>query len=80
MSYKDEGIIQLKRLEMQGNDSLKSKYTALLGKAMELYRAANPQFLNSSISVIDVTNNDNITVARKFLFLFPDIRTPFTFQ
>lgn len=77
LSYKDEGIIQLKRLEMQGNDSLKSKYTALLDKAMELYRAANPQFLNSSISVIDVTNNDNITVARKFLFLFPDIRTPF---
>ncbi|MEQ1585294.1 MAG: hypothetical protein ABL895_05405 [Cyclobacteriaceae bacterium] len=77
LSYKDEGIIQLKRLEMQGNDSLKSKYTALLDQAMELYRTVNPQFLNTFISVIDVTNNDNITVARKFLFLFPDVRTPF---
>ena len=77
LSYKDEAIIQIKHLEIQKNASLASKYVALFDQAMELYRSVSTSFLNTQISVVDVQNNDNIMVARKFLFLFPDVRTPF---
>ncbi len=41
------------------------------------YRSVEPGYLEEEIEVVELRNNDNLTVARKFLFLYPDIRTPF---
>ena len=77
LSFKDEGIIRIRKLEVAGMDSLRKKYIPLFDKALMFYRSVDPEFLEKEIEVVELRNNDNLTVARKFLFLYPDIRTPF---
>ena len=77
LSFKDEGIIRLRKLEVAGQDSLKKKYLALFDKAFMFYRSVDAKFLEEEMEMVELSANDNITMARKFLFLFPDVRTPF---
>ena len=58
-------------------DSLRKKYVALFDKALMFYRSVDPSFLEEEQEVVELRFSDNLTVARKFLFLYPDIRTPF---
>ena len=77
ISYKDQGIIHLRMVEVAMQDSSKVRYHKLFDKAIDLYRSVDKGFLNESIDVVELQAGDNVTVARKFLFLYPDIRTPF---
>ena len=77
LSYKDEGIIRLRKLEVAGFDSLKVAETKLFDKAVELYRNVRPEYLNEEVEMVEITQNDNMVQARKFLFLYPDVRTQF---
>jgi len=77
LSWKDEGILRLTKMllnnQYQGRDSL----YRLFDKAMTYYRKTEKAYLNQEISAAKTTDNDAISVPRKFLFLFPDYRTPF---
>ena len=77
LSFKDEGIIRIRKLEVAGLDSLRKKYVALFDKALMFYRSIDSGFLEEEQEVVELRFSDNLTVARKFLFLYPDIRTPF---
>lgn len=77
LSFKDEGIIRIRKLEVSGRDSLRTKHIALFDKALMFYESIDPRFLEEEIEVVELRYSDNLTVARKFLFLYPDIRTPF---
>jgi energy-coupling factor transporter ATP-binding protein EcfA2 len=77
LSFKDEGIIRIRKLEVSGMDSLRTKHIALFDKALMFYESIDPGFLEDEIEVVELRYSDNLTVARKFLFLYPDIRTPF---
>lgn len=77
LSYKDEAINQYKRLKIQGRDSLTRQYVNLFNEAINRYRAVSEAYKMELISIIDLTNNDFISVPRKFIFLFPDIKNPF---
>lgn len=77
LSYKDEGIIHLRKLEVAGLDSLRTPYVGLFYKAVTLYKSIDPRFLDEDMEMVELSSNDNMTMARKFLFLYPDIRTPF---
>jgi energy-coupling factor transporter ATP-binding protein EcfA2 len=77
LSFKDQGIIQLRKLEVAGLDSAGDQYLKLFDKAVLYYKSVDPSFLEEEIEMVEVSNNDNFVQARKFLFLFPDIRTSF---
>jgi hypothetical protein len=77
LSYKDEGIIRLRKLEVAGLDSLKTNEDKLFDTAVELYRGVDQRYLNEKIEMVELSQNDNMVQARKFLFLYPDIRTQF---
>ncbi len=77
LSYKDQAIIHLRKLEVQGADSLKATYRPLFDTAIALYRSVDSSFLNTKIPVVEISSNDDIQMPRKFLFLYPDVRTPF---
>ena len=77
LSYKDEGIIRQRKLEVSGLDSLNEANFKYFDKAIELYRSVNPRYLNEEIEMVELSVNDNMVQARKFLFLYPDVRTQF---
>jgi hypothetical protein len=77
LSYKDQAIIHLRKLQVQDKDSLGAKYLSLFDTAIELYREVDSTFLNTKIPVVEISSNDDIMMARKFLFLYPDVRTQF---
>jgi hypothetical protein len=58
-------------------DSLKGKYFSLFDKALMFYRSVDPSYLEEELEVVELRFSDNLIVARKFLFLYPDVRTPF---
>jgi len=49
----------------------------LFDTAIALYRSVDSSFLNTKIPVVEISSNDDIQMPRKFLFLYPDVRTPF---
>ena len=77
LSYKDEGIIRQRKLEVAGLDSLKEANFKYFDRAVELYRSVDPGYLNEEIEMVELSVNDNMVQARKLLFLYPDIRTQF---
>lgn len=77
LSYKDQAIIHLRKLQVQGADTLNGKYLPLLDKAVALYRTVDSTLLNTKVAVVEISSNDDIVMPRKFQFLYPDIRTPF---
>ncbi|MEI9920128.1 MAG: hypothetical protein WDO14_15245 [Bacteroidota bacterium] len=77
LSYKDQAIIHMRKLQVSDADSLRVNYTPLFDKAVALYMSVNPAYLEGKIPTIEISSNDEIMMPRKFLFLYPDIRTPF---
>ncbi|MGC3944893.1 MAG: hypothetical protein QM762_10320 [Chryseolinea sp.] len=77
LSYKDEAILNTRRLEVSSNHQLIKKYYPLFDQAMEHYSLVSPQYLNEQIEVLEISHFDKMNVRRKFLFIFPDVRTPF---
>lgn len=77
LSYKDQAILHIRKLEVTESDSAITRYTAMFDKALELYRHIDPGYLNEKIQAVELSNSDNMNVSRKFLFLYPDIRTNF---
>jgi energy-coupling factor transporter ATP-binding protein EcfA2 len=77
LSWKDEGILRLTKMtlrnQVEGRDSL----FVLFDKALAYYRKTDKEYLEQQISAAKLTDNDAISVPRKFLFLYPDYRTPF---
>jgi energy-coupling factor transporter ATP-binding protein EcfA2 len=77
LSYKNQGI-----LESLYNDSVslnEENTRHYFDTAFLYYRAVDPQFLAGGIKSIDSKSGsgDEVFVARKMLFLYPDIRTSF---
>jgi energy-coupling factor transporter ATP-binding protein EcfA2 len=77
LSYKDEGIIRQRKLEVAGLDSLNEANFKYFDRAIELYRSVDRRYLDEEIEMVELSVNDNMVQARKFLFLYPDIRTQF---
>ncbi|MEP6734905.1 MAG: hypothetical protein ABJA70_05270 [Chryseolinea sp.] len=77
ISYKDQAILHVRKLEVTESDSAITRYTAMFDKAIELYRRIDPKYLNEKIQAVELTSSDNMNVSRKFLFLYPDVRTNF---
>ena len=55
LSYKDEGIIRLRKLEVAGLDSLKTNEDKLFDRAVELYRGVDPRYLNEEIEMVELS-------------------------
>ena len=74
LSFKDEGILKSLYKEPPARDELRVK--ELFDKALSFYNSVNPQFLEQAIQVI-TSGSDVMNVPRKFLFIYPDLRTSF---
>jgi hypothetical protein len=74
LSYKNEGMLKSINSEvtLKGEPDINGYF----GKAMALYRAVNPKYLNTSVS-ITVDAAEVKIIPRKYLFIYPDLITPF---
>lgn len=77
LSYKDEGIIRIRKLEVSNQEKSKEPDLRLFDKAVELYKSVDPKYLDEKVEMVEITQNDNFVQSRKLLFLFPDVRTQF---
>lgn len=68
-SYKNEGI-----LKSLAEDKSFNEY---FDKALEFYRNVSKPYLDQQISVLAISGSEEMTVPRKFLFTYPDIRWPY---
>jgi len=72
---KNEGSIFDFRKDIRGiEDTLTDQ---LYKDAVIYYQRVSKEYLNEPVSVVGTSGSDNITVPRKFLFLYPDYRVPF---
>ncbi len=74
-SFKNEAI--LKSLYTTSSGSKPEVLTHLFDSAVIHYRTVSKEFLEQPISAIGVSAADLVKVPRKFLFLYPDIKTSF---
>jgi hypothetical protein len=74
LSYKTEGI--LKSINNENPSDGDPDTDGYFDRALALYQSVNPDYLNASISVI-VDATDLKIFRRKYLFIYPDIITPF---
>jgi energy-coupling factor transporter ATP-binding protein EcfA2 len=75
LSYKNEGI--LKSLYENPTGNKKFTGTKYFDSATMHYRMVNNGFLEQPIPVITTSGADLMNVPRKYLFLYPDIKTSF---
>ena len=74
LSYKNEGI--LKSINKENPSEGDPDTNGYFERALALYQSVNPDYLNASISItVDAT--DVKLVGRKYMFVYPDIVTPF---
>ena len=76
LSFKNEGILKGINNEEPKKEELSP--TQFFNKAFEYYRLVSPSYLEQTISVIGVSATDDIIVPRKFLFIYPDLKTNFS--
>jgi len=74
VAMKNEGIMKSLRREIRKNSD--NAPERLYGEAIRLYQQVSPEYLDQNITVT-ATGTDNLTMPRRFLFLYPDYRTPF---
>ncbi len=78
LSWKDEAIIRRFRLEMTNQPRPQESIDQMFDKALEHYYKVGPSYLNEMINTANLNETDGSIRPRKFLFLYPDFRTPFT--
>ncbi|HTF21857.1 MAG TPA: hypothetical protein VK658_27445, partial [Chryseolinea sp.] len=76
LAYKDEGILNIRRLEGAKQDGI-AKFYQLFDQAMAHYERVDDEYLNENIQVVELSSQDMLAVKRKFLFTYPDVRTAF---
>ncbi|HEY2648373.1 MAG TPA: hypothetical protein VGI38_04240, partial [Puia sp.] len=74
LSYKDEGI--LKSLNKEPAESGDMDENAYFDKALSLYRNTSQAYLNTSIQIVENAIDAGLK-PRKYLFIYPDMVTPF---
>lgn len=74
-SYKNEGI--LKSISEDKNSKDQLSVNECFDKAMEHYRQVSKPYLDQQISVLAISGSEQMSVPRKFLFTYPDIRWPY---
>jgi hypothetical protein len=72
---KNEGILYSFRNEIR--DTVKTETDQFFKDAVTYYQQVPKEFLNQNGSFVGTSGSDQITMPRKFLFLFPDYRVPF---
>ncbi|MEJ1238579.1 hypothetical protein WBG78_10630 [Chryseolinea sp. T2] len=77
LSYKDEAILNVRLLEISSKTDQIKKHDVLFDKAMLHYSLVSEDYLNQHIDIPELSHYARISVKRKFLFIFPDVRTPF---
>jgi hypothetical protein len=77
LSYKDQAILNIRRLEVSSQGDQASRYYALFDKAMHYYSLVSPAYLDQMIETVELSHFNKLTVKRKFLFIYPDVRTQF---
>lgn len=77
LAYKDEAILNIRRLEVSSQGDLASKYYPLFDKAMQHYALVSPSYRDQQIETVELNHFSRLTVKRKFLFVYPDVRTVF---
>ena len=71
--FKNKGILQAYRKEIQGKVETDSDYQ----EAIQNYQLVKKEYRDQLISVVSSSGTDSISMPRKFLFLYPDYRVPF---
>jgi energy-coupling factor transporter ATP-binding protein EcfA2 len=74
LSYKDEGI--LKSLNKEPIENGDMDMNGYFDRALSLYRSTSQNYLNASIQVVENAIDASL-MARKYLFIYPDMVTPF---
>jgi len=74
LSFKNEGILKSLNQESPDNDL---SVTGYFDKAVKYYKEVDQNYLDQTISVLGVSAADELIVPRKFLFVYPDIKTVF---
>ena len=77
LSYvlKNEGSFFAYRKEIRGN--AETETDQVFKDAISYYQQVSNEYLEQPLSVIGSSGSDNISMPRKFLFLYPDYRVPF---
>lgn len=75
LSHKNEGI--RKSLNKEALQSGELPVTRHFDKALEYYQQVSKPYLDQQISVFGVAATDEILVPRKFLFIYPDLKTSY---
>lgn len=75
LSYKNEGI--LKSLSKENAGSAEPYVSDNFTKAVAYFNQADSKYRNERISVLGVSEADQLVMPRQFLFVYPDIRYRF---
>lgn len=75
VAYKNEGIAKSLNKEKSGKSELST--SQYFEKAFEYYKKVSQEYLEENIQVVGNAGSDQILVPKKYLFIYPDVKTPF---
>lgn len=75
---KTEGLLRFYRQEMRGHTQRSPADFAIFRDAVGFYRQVSEEYLNRPTPVVGQSGAEIIAMPNRFLFLYPDFRTPFT--
>lgn len=75
LSYKNEGVLKSINKEKPVHGEL--SVTDLFDQSLLYYNRTGSSYLEQSITAIATSSADELKASRKFLFLYPDLRTSF---
>ncbi len=75
LSFKMEGI--LKHIHPEEPKDKESSVFGLFDQAINHYKNVSPAYLDESTTILGISGSGELIVPRKFLFIYPDIRTEF---
>jgi hypothetical protein len=78
LSFKDEGVVRMKRAQVAGEAVTVDDFASLFDAAMEHYRTVDPRYLAVELPVSIRTDTEKRSFPRSYLFTYPDYRSAFT--
>ena len=78
LSWKDEALMRLTRMKLQGTEDGKAESLKMFDRAVDLYLKVDKEYVDELIRIPRYTDLDAFPAPRKLLFLYPDYRTAFS--